>query len=44
MPGGITAQLKDALEKTLQSRIATNSAHLWLDSITALYWIKAERE
>ena len=40
----ITAQLKDAVEKALQSRIAINTAHLWLDSITALYWIKGERE
>ena len=40
----ITAQLKDAVEKALQSRIAINSAHLWSDCITALYWIKGERE
>ena len=44
MAGRITAQLKDAVEKALQSRIAINTAHLWLDSVTALYWIKGERE
>ena len=44
MAGRITAQLKDAVEKALQTRIAINSAHLWLDSITALYWIKGEKE
>ena len=44
MAGRITAQLKDAVEEALQSRIARNSAHLWLDSINALYWIKGEKE
>ena len=44
MAGRITAQLKDAVEKALQSRIAINSAHVWLDSITALYWINGARE
>ena len=42
--GRIAAQLKDAVEKALQSRIAINSAHLWSDCITALCWIKGERE
>ena len=40
----ITVQLKNAVGKALQSRIAIKSAHLWLDSITALYWIKGEKE
>ena len=35
MAGRITAQLKDAVEKALQSRIAVNSAQVWLDSIAA---------
>ena len=44
MTARITAQLKEAVEKALQSRITVNSVHMWSDSITALYWIKGERE
>lgn len=44
MTAGITAQLKDAVEKALQSRIMVNSVHMWSDSITTLYWIKGVRE
>lgn len=44
MAGRIKAPLKEAVERSLKSRITINSAHLWLDSITALNWIKGEKE
>lgn len=44
MAARITAQLKEAGEKALQSRITVNSVSMWSDSITALYLIKGERE
>jgi len=44
MAGRIAAQLKDAVEKALQSRIAINSAHVWLDSVTALYCLEQIRK
>ena len=44
MAARITAQLKEAVEKALQSKITVNSVHMWSDSITTLYWIKGERE
>ena len=44
MAGRITAQLTETVKNALQSRIQINSTYLWSDNITALYWIKRERE
>ena len=44
MAGRNTDQLRDAVQRVLQSRISINNVYLWLDSITALYWITGERE
>ena len=40
----IIARLFVSIKKALASLISFDSCNFWLDSLTALYWIKSKRE
>ena len=44
MAGRVLAQLMHTVKAALQNNIVVTETHLWLDSKTALYWIKNQKE
>ena len=44
LSGVILARLVSSVKETLEPKIQINETHLWLDSKTAIFWIKGSKE
>ena len=44
LSGVILARLMSSVKETLEPKIQINETHLWLDSKTAIFWIKGSKE
>ena len=44
LSGVILARLVSSVKETLEPKIQINETHLWLDSRTAIFWIKGSKE
>ena len=44
LSGVILARLVSSVKETLEPKIQINETHLWLDSKTAIFWIKGSKK